>query len=169
MDRIIYGANWYIDSLNMRLSLARVKLPDMKHVYETLVLGGGWFGLEVPSEIEPLRAEFSLNGGHEYVRRLFGKEPGDYTTFHYYERLRDIMEGQNRGRYVRIRGLVGEVTQPEVRGKKANEVTAYGIRTIMLYEDVMDGQVIHRMDVKNNRLIIDGIDYTAEHNSIIAA
>lgn len=168
MDRIIYGANWYVDTLNQRLRLARVTLPNLSQSMETFTAGGGFFNLEIPSGIEALRAPFTLNGAHEDIRSLFGREPGDWTTFYYYERLRDIVNGQNKGRVVAIKGLIGSVRQPQVTGKRGDPAE-YEVQSIVLYEDIMDGRVIHRFDVFNNRLVIDGTDYTAEHNGIIAA
>ena len=52
---------------------------------------------------------------------------------------------------------------------KRGDPAEYEVQSIVLYEDIMDGRVIHRFDVFNNRLVIDGTDYTAEHNGIIAA
>lgn len=171
MDRIIYGGNAYLNTSNLRLSLARFKLPDLRRAKETLTMGGGFFKLDIPYEIEPLESTFSLNGGHEYVRAEFGKEPGDYSTLYWYERIRDIRleaEKRNRGRVVMMKGLLDEVGQPEVEGKKAGP-TQYKWATIVDYRDILDGKVIHQMTPETNTLIIDGKNYSEEHNQFIAA
>lgn len=171
MDRIIYGGNAYLNSTNLRLALAKFKVPDLKRASETMGGGGGFFKLDIPYEIEPLQATFSLNGGHEYVRSEFGKEPGDWTKLYYYERIRDIRleaDKRNLGRVVILTGLITEVQQPEVEGKKAGP-TQYQFGTIVDYRDILDGRVIHQMTPQSNRLVIDGFDYSEEHNQIIAA
>ena len=171
MDRIIYGGNMYLNSANLRLSLAKAKLPDLKRAREKMVLGGGFFSVGIPYEIEELESTFSLNGGHEYVRAEFGKEPGDYSTLYWYERLRDIRvesEKRNIGRVVMLKGLLDEVGQPEVQGKKAGE-TNYRFSTIVDYRDIVDGREIHRFSIQNNTLIINGVNYSEEHNNLIAA
>lgn len=167
-DRVIMGANWYCDRLNCRLGLSQVKLPRLTKARDAFVAGGGFFRLAIPYEIEELEAPFSMRGSHEEIRKLFGYEPGEYTTFYYYERLRDIMNGKNVGRVVAIKGLVNEVEQGQVRGKKGED-TNYTIGSIVLYQDVQDGRTIHKMDFFNNELIMDGVSYTQEHNNLIAA
>ena len=168
MDRLIMGANWYVDTLNCRKRLESVKLPQLAKDTEEFRPGGSFFTLSIPDAIKELEAEFSLKGVHEDVRSLFGREPGDWTNFYYYERLKDIDRNVNVGRVVRLKGLVSEVEQAEVKGKKG-EVTNYKIGSIVLYQDRVDGRDVHLFDFFNNKLKINGVDYTAEHNRIIAA
>lgn len=168
MDAIIRGANWYCEELNQRLRTTEVQLPSLSRAMETLTPGGGWFQIEMPGEIEALTATIKLNGSHGDIRSRFGREPGDWNTFFYYERLRDIVNGTNTGRLVRLKGLVTGVTQPNVTGLRADP-TEYTLGTIVLYHDMVDGQTIHKFDVFNNVLIINGVDYTAEANRILAA
>lgn len=168
MDRIIQGGNAYLNNTNMRLALAEATLPSLTKAKETLVAGGGFFALGVPGEIEELEASFSLNGGHEYVRSQFGREPGDWSTLYWYERLRDIKNGKNIGRVVIMKGLIQEVAQPKVAGKKA-DASQYKFGTIVEYRDIMNGVEVHRFDFFNNTLIMEGVNYTDEHNRIIAA
>ena len=168
MDSVIQGANWYVDTLNQRLRLATVKLPDLTRAQETITLGGGWFNFQHPGEIEPLVAPFALHGAHDDIRSLFGREAGDWTTFYYYERLRDLQRGVNKGRIVILKGLVGRVSQPQVAGKRGGQ-TEYEVSSIVSYQDIVDGKSIHHFDFFANRLVINANDYTADHNRIIAA
>lgn len=168
MDRMIYGANWYVDTLNQRLRLSSVQMPNLSRVRDTITLGGGWMNFEHPGEIEPMTAPFSLHGSHEDIRSLFGREAGDWTTFYYYERLRDIQNGLNKGRVVILKGLVTQVSQPRVSGKRGGEAE-YQVGSIVSYEDIVDGVKIHGFDFFANAMVINGVDYTAEHNRIIAA
>lgn len=168
MDRIIQGANWYVDTLNQRLRLAEITMPELNRAKEVLQMGGGFFNLSVPYEIEELEAPFSLNGSHEDIRSLFGREPGDWTTFFYYERLRDIVNGVNKGRVVILKGLVTKVTQSKVTGKKG-DASGYAVGSIVEYRDIVDGKEIHRFDLFNNHLIMNGVNYSQSHNEIIAA
>lgn len=90
MDNVIRGANWYVEEINCRLRLDEVKLPTLKRNMNALSLGAGYFGLELPDEISPMTAESSLNGSHADLRSRFGREPGDWTTFFYYEALLNV-------------------------------------------------------------------------------
>lgn len=168
MDSMIYGANWYVDTLNQRLRLDTVKTPDLTRTEEIIKLGGGFFSFANPGEIEPLTAPFSLHGSHDDIRSLFGREPGDWTTFYYYERLRDLQRGINKGRVVILKGLVGRVTPPQVSGKTGG-ATQYAVTSIVTYKDVIDGRRIHDYDLFSNQMVINGVDYASEHNRIIAA
>lgn len=167
-DSVIMGANWWSDTLNCRKRMEQVRLPNLRKAVDGFVPGGGFFAMEIPYEIEPLQATLSLKGSHEDMRSLFGREPGDWSTFYYYERLRDLMAGVNRGRVVILKGLLISVEQPQIRGKRA-ELTNYTFGSIVLYHDLVDGKTIHKMDFDNNQLVINGKDYSAEHNRLIAA
>lgn len=168
MDSVIHGANWYVQEINQRKRLEAVALPNLRRAMERMVFGGGFFAFGLPTEIEELSFEFSLYGSHADIRSRFGREAGDWTTFTYYERMRDIAKGVNKGRVVMIKGLVNEITHPRVLGKRA-DTTRYGGGSVWVYHDVVDGKTVHKFDVQNNILIINGVDYTGEHNRIIAA
>lgn len=181
MDSLIRGANWYVEELNCRLRLETVKLPTLTREMTPFAMGAGYFAIELPAEIQPLTAEATLNGSHDDIRSRFGREPGDWTTCYYYESLLNVFPtdpsgdqpstGQPRlkGRIVILKGLLNEVDQPEVRGMKPSGATRFSWSSIVLYHDVVDGRTIHKFDVANNTLIINGINYTAEHNRLVAA
>lgn len=180
MDSIIRGANWYVEEINCRLRLETLKLPQLGREMIPFALGGGHFGLELPGEINPLSGEATLNGSHADLRARFGREPGDWTTFYYYESLLNVFPtnptGQQtsngprlKGRVVILKGLLNEIDPPEVRGLKANGATRIGFSSIVHYHDVVDGRTVHKFDIATNTLIIEGVNYTAEHNRLIAA
>lgn len=170
MDRIIRGANWWCEDINQRLRTKSAKLPDLKRTTEKFIASGGFFAMGMPGEIDELSAEFELNGAHEDIRGRFGREAGDWTTLTYYEHLANIGPASlaNIGRVVRIKGLVNEVGQPKVEGQKADP-TKIVFSSIVLYQDVVKGVIVHKFDYFNNKLIMNGVDYGAEHNRLIGA
>lgn len=167
-DSVIMGANWYVAQINCRKRLESAKLPDLRKATETFTAGGGWMQLGIPLEIEPLTAPVTMKGAHSDIRGLFGKEPGDWTDFYYYERLRDIMLGNDVGRRVWMRGLLQEVQQPRVTGKRA-EMTTYMIGSIITYSDVTNGVIVNKIDFDTNTLILNGQNYNQAANQLIAA
>jgi phage tail tube protein FII len=178
MDSIIRGANWYVGELNCRKRIESVQLPRLSREMTTFAMGGGFFALAVPGEISPMTATASMNGSHDDIRSRFGREPGDWTTCYYYESLLNVFpqagaEGASgprlKGRVVILKGLLNEVEQAGVRSVKAEGQTRFTFGTLVLYHDVVDGRTIHKFDVETNTLIINGVNYTAEHNRIIAA
>lgn len=180
MDSIIRGANWYVEELNCRMRLETVKLPVLSREMTPHAMGGGFFAIELPGEIQPLTAEATMNGSHADLRSRFGREPGDWTSCTYYESLLNVFPTNAgggdqaaaprfKGRVVRIKGLLNEVDQPEVRGLKPSGATRFTWSTIIHYLDVVDQKVVHKFDVATNTLIINGVNYTAEHNRLIAA
>lgn len=182
MDNLIRGANWYCDELNQRLQTDSTKLPTLRRDMTPYVLGGGYFGFELPAEISPLVAEMSVSALSAAVRSRFGREPGDWTTVTYYEKLLNIFPNNANGataagagapkaigRIVMMKGLLNEVEQPGVKGLKADGPSRLRWSSIVLYHDVVDGMTVHKFDVKNNELIINGVNYSAEHNRLIAA
>ncbi|EAU40147.1 hypothetical protein FP2506_11342 [Fulvimarina pelagi HTCC2506] len=166
MDSIIHGANWYVGEINCKKRLEAVALPDLRMARERMAFG--WFGFELPTDIEPPTFEFGVYGSHRDLQSRFGREAGDWTTFTYYERLRDITKGQNKGRVVIIKALIMDVRHPRVIGKRA-DATRYGGGGVWFYHDIFDGETIHKFSVENQTLVIDGIDYSSEGNRLIAA
>lgn len=180
MDSIIRGANWYCGEINQRQRVDETTLPVLKREMIPMVMGGGWFGFELPAEIQPLTCEMSVNGVHSDLKTRFGREPGDWTTMAYYEALMNVFPAstgeittsgtpQLKGRTVILKGLLNDFEQGGVKGQKSSSATKLRLSSIVLYQDMMDGKVIHKFDIQNNILIIDGINYTAEYNQLISA
>lgn len=180
MDRLIRGSNWYCNEINQRLRIDETTLPALTREMLPFVMGGGWFGLELPAEIQPLTSEMTVNGVHEDLKTRFGREPGDWTTLAYYENLLNVFPAssngevgsgtvQLKGRVVTMKGLLNEYVQGGVKGQKSTGATRLKWSSIVLYQDMMDGVIVHKFDIQNNILIINGVNYTAEHNRIIAA
>lgn len=173
MDRIIRGANWYCENTNQALRTETVKLPNLEREMEGLSMGGSFFALELPGQIKALDTEIEVNGSHEDLRGLFGREPGDWTKLVYYENLLNVFpEGENagpklKGRTVIMKGLLVKVDQPSVKNVKPDGKTKLTWGSLILYHDLVDGKTIHKFDVKNNKLVIDGKNYTAEHNRLL--
>ena len=168
MDRHFYGGNLYVDTINQRKRLVSATTPSIQRAKESYTLGGGFFSFALPYEVEDLEFKFSLNGHHEDVRTLVGREPGDWTTFYWYERLRDVYRGENYGRIVIVKGLLTAVEPSQMKGVKS-EGTDYTVGSVIDYRDIMNGQMLHQMDVENNRLVMNGIDYSRRHNELIVA
>ena len=166
-DRVIMGANWYVDSINCAKRLDSVTLPRLSKAKDRFVAGGGWMALGLPQEIEELTCSVVMKGNHEDIRGLFGAEPGDWTNFYYYERLRDIMAGKDVGRVVAITGLLEEVQQPRINGRRADNTT-YTIGSIITYSDVINGVKVHYMDFDTNALVMNGKDYSTAANTMLA-
>ncbi len=181
MDRIIRGANWYCEEINQRQRIDETTLPQLEREMINMVMGGGYFGLEMPAEIKPLTAEMSVNGVHENLKTRFGREPGDWTTLTYYEALLNAFPAGSdgtvgsaggpklSGRVVFLKGLLNSYNQSGVKGMKSTSPTKLRWSSIVLYHDIFDGKTIHKFDVQNNILIIDGVNYSAEHNRLINA
>lgn len=169
MDGIIRGGNVYVQEINQRLHLDNFKLPSLKREMIDFFMGGGFFKVSLPGEVSPLVAEMAVDGSHQSLRSRFGREPGDWTTVTYYERLLDATSGINKGRIVMLRGLLNEIEPSGVEGLKAKDKTMIRFSSIVLYHDIVDGVTVHKFDVFNNTLVIDGTNYTAEHNRLIAA
>ena len=109
MDSIIRGANWYCGEINQRQRVDETTLPVLKREMIPMVMGGGWFGFELPAEIQPLTCEMSVNGVHSDLKTRFGREPGDWTTMAYYEALMNVFPAST-----------GEITTsgaPQLKGR----------------------------------------------------
>ncbi|MCB5203954.1 phage major tail tube protein [Neorhizobium sp. T786] len=181
MDRIIRGANWYCQQTNQRQRADETTLPALTREMISMVMGGGYFAMEMPAEIQPLTCEMTVNGVHEDLKARFGREPGDWTELRYYENLLNVFPADTNGevptsgapkltgRVVFLKGLLNGFEQGGVKGMKSSGATRLRWSSIVLYHDIFNGRTVHKFDVQNNELIIDGVNYTAEHNRIIAA
>lgn len=181
MDRIIRGSNWYCNEINQRQRIDETTLPALTREMSAFVMGGSFFSMELPGEIQPLTCEMTVNGVHENLKSRFGREPGDWTTLTYYENLLNVFpqnstgevaatgSPQLTGRVVFLKGLLNGFEQSGVKGMKSSGATRLRWSSIVLYHDIFDGKTIHKFDIQNNTLIIDGVNYTAEHNRLISA
>lgn len=173
MDSIIRGANWYCEEINQAFRTEEVKLPTLTRDMTELLFSGGIGALDVPGHIKPLEAEMDMMGSHADLRSRFGREPGDWTKVVYYENLLDLFPKSEeagpklKGRTTIMKGLLNEVNQSGVKGMKASGSTKLKWGTIFLYHDLYDGKTIHKFDYRTNTLIIDGVNYTAQHNRLL--
>jgi len=172
MDSLIRGCNVYVGEINQHLRLASFKLPVLKREMLDFFLGGGFFKLSMPGEVSPLESEMEVNGSYGDLNTRFGREPGDWTTVTYYESLLNatVKTGgpARKGRVTMMKGLLNELTPPSVEGAKAKDKTKVKWSSIVLYHDIMDGVTIHKFDAFNNVLVINSVNYTADHNQLLA-
>jgi len=145
MDAIVRGGNWYFDQLNAWRVLDEVTLPEITFNTDDFTPGGHHMGVSWPEDMAPLKASIKLRSDDPRVRALCGKQPGDYVTATYYENLRSFRDGSNRGRVIVMKGLLVSVKAEARRGMKASG-TDYEFSSIVRYEDVVDGAVVHRFD-----------------------
>lgn len=173
MDSIIRGANWYCENTNQAFRTEQVQLPDLEREMDTLSISGGFFALDLPGQVKALTSEIEVNGSHDDLRSNFGREPGDWSKVVYYESLLNVFPtGDNtgpklKGRVVIMKGLLIKVGQPAIKNIKAGGTTKYTWGTLILYHDMVDGKTIHKVDVPRNVLVINGKNYTAEHNRLL--
>ncbi len=69
---------------------------------------------------------------------------------------------------MQIKGLLNTYTQPGTGPTKANGKTRVRWSTIVLYEERYNGDIVHRFDVQNGILIIDGVNYSQQANQLVA-
>lgn len=179
MDGIVRASNWYCNEINQRLRIEEVIPPELKRDMAPMLLG--YFGVELPMEISPLTSEMTVNGIHADLKNRFGREPGDWTTISYYESLLNVFPsnstgniGHNggpalRGRTLFLKGLLNHYGQGGQKHMKPSGPVKLTWSTIVLYHDIIDGVTVHKFDLQNNILIIDGVNYTANSNQLIAA
>lgn len=165
---VIYGGNLWLKTDNLALSLAKCKMPDLKRAMVDINSSGSYFGMQIPAEIEALTADFEVNGPDKRVRIRFGRDPGDWTELFYYERIREIVNGQDIGRTVYLKGLINEIDSQEVEKNKASGTMKFKMSTIWHYHDRYDGQTVHKFDYPTNTVVVDGVDLTATHNQLLA-
>jgi P2 family phage contractile tail tube protein len=145
MDYIVRGGNWYFDALNAWRVLDEVSLPQIAFATEDFTPGGHIMAVAWPEELQALRATIKLKSDDPRVRSLCGRQPGDYVAATYYENLRSFRTGENKGRVITMRGLLNSVKADARKGVKSS-MTEYEFSSIVRYEDIVDGVVVHRFD-----------------------
>ena len=102
-------------------------------------------GVSWAEDLAPLKATIKLKSDDPRVRALCGRQPGDYISATYYENLRSFRTGENKGRVISMKGLLTSVKADARKGVKSSG-TEYEFSSIVRYEDIVDGAVIHRFD-----------------------
>lgn len=145
MDNIVRGGNWFFEQLNAWRVLDEVTLPKISFSKSAFTPAGHNMGVDWPEDMEPLMSTVKLRSDDPRVRGLCGRQPGDYVTAVYYENLASFRTGANKGRVILMKGLINSVGAEPRKGVKASG-TEYEFGSIVRYEDVADGLVVHRFD-----------------------
>lgn len=145
MDHIVRGGNWYFESFNAWRVLDEVNLPEVAFATEGFTPGGHIMSVDWPEELQALKATIKLKSDDPRIRALCGRQPGDYVSATYYENQRSFRTGENKGRVITMKGLLNSVKADVRKGVKSS-MTEYEFGTIVRYEDVVDGVVVHRFD-----------------------
>ncbi len=145
MDSIVRGGNWYFGVLNAWRVLDEVTLPEITFNTDDFTPGGHVMGVSWMEDLQPLKATIKMRSDDPRIRALCGRQPGDYIDATYYENLRSFRTGENKGRVITMKGLITSIKADARKGVKASG-TEYEFSSIVRYEDVVDGVVVHRFD-----------------------
>ncbi len=145
MDNIVRGSNWYFDAFNAWRVLDEVTLPELTFSTEDFTPGGHMMSVAWPEELQSLKAMIKLKSDDPRIRALCGNQPGNYITATYFENLRSFRTGVAKGRIITMKGLLNSV-KAEVRKGVKSSMTEYEFSSIVVYEDIVDGIVVHRFD-----------------------
>ena len=145
MDYVVRGANCFFNTFNAWQVIDELGVPDLKRSVDKFTAGGHMLGVEFPEEFEPLTAAIKLKTDDPRIRGLCGHEPGNYDTLTYYENLTSFRNGNNVGRVITLTGLLNEVKADKRKGLKT-AMTEYTFSTIVFYQDMVGGQVVHQFD-----------------------
>ncbi|MBY6243733.1 phage major tail tube protein [Methylosinus sp. Sm6] len=145
MDNVVRGCNWWFDLLNTWRVLDEVTLPEMTFATDDFGSGGHVMDVAWPEQLQALKATIKLRTDDPRIRGLCGRQPGDYVQATYYENLRSFRTGESKGRIITLKGLLNSVKAEARKGVKASG-TEYEFSTLVYYEDIVDGSVVHRFD-----------------------
>ena len=149
MDYVVRGANILLSDATNTYNLWQVadelQVPDLKRAMDQFTAGGHMMGVEFPEEFAPLTSHFKLKTDDPRIRQFCGHEPGHYDTLTHYENLTSFRNGNNSGRVITIRGLLNEVKADKRKGLKT-AMTEYVFSTIVFYQDMVGGQLVHQFD-----------------------
>ena len=164
---IMRGFNLYVDEdKNLFLEIEEMKLPKIEDETDEFSPGGSDYTIDVPVGIAKLEAQFKLKGRGPLIRQLSAEKPGKRRRFTAYELIVDEQTGEEVQRVVTMEGRIS-AADPETSKRKEMVGYDYTLGSITLYEDVHDGDIIHRFNFFTNERTVDGVDLNATSNRLL--
>lgn len=160
--QILKNFNLYVDGRGYAGNAEEVQLPALNVTGEDYRAGGMDAAIEIDMGMEKLEASFKLSKWESNIDSLF-RSPGQVPmTFR--GALEDL-DGTVKPVVVKMLGKIHGI-EPDAATPGAKASKTYRV-PLVSYSYTIDGRVVHDIDVRNMKCVIDGTDRLAAQRKAI--
>lgn len=153
--------NVFADGVSLQLIAEGVTVPNVRDRVEEVSLGMSQY--DVPVGWQKLEAGFKVNARNKELMKRTGLRPGIIKPFTFRSVNVSEIDGSQEDEIIQLTGrLNAEHAGWEKQGIPKDD---YKIGSISYYRHVINGEVIHNIDLKNYVCVVDGFDHWAQFRS----
>lgn len=156
MNNILRNFTAYVDGSSLHLPINEITPPEIMDKMAS-TNGGGMLGeVDVAVGLEKLEAEIKLDDRNAAMMARAGMAPGLRERITFRGFTVSEIDGSEHAEMIIIEGRLQQKGDAWKKGSVVG--VSYPIKGIVYYKHVIDGQVIHNIDMLNAVQIVNGID-----------
>ncbi|MGR3486037.1 MAG: phage major tail tube protein [Paracoccaceae bacterium] len=159
MTHVLRKHNAFVEGYSTHLECEDVTPPNIQDQVETIKAGGLIAEYDVTVGLKKLEAKLKLNSRNRLLMGQAGLAPGVHRSITFRGVAVSEIDGTQQDEVMQITGRMNGDA-----GNWAAQSTAmmeYSIGSILFYRHLVNGSVLHHVDVKNFICIVDGVDQWA--------
>lgn len=159
MTHIQHKFNVFVEGYSTHLEIEGCTVPNLTDVTEELKSGGLIAAVDIPLGFQKMEAGLKVNSRQKALMTQVGLVPGRHSAITMRSVNISEIDGSQQDEVISITGRLNANNG----GWEAQSVPKdeYKIGTIFFYKHVINGAVIHHIDVKNFIGIVNGTDVWA--------
>lgn len=148
--------NLFIPGASLHPIIENLQPPAVADAVEELKGGGLLAPYDVPLGFAKMEASFKVNAREKLIMKQIGLAPGSTIPMTARSANVDELDGSQENEVIEFTGRIS-ASAPSF---EANSVPKdeYKIGSIMFYKHMIDGEVIHHVDIRNFIGIVGGVD-----------
>ncbi|NVK42103.1 MAG: phage major tail tube protein [Oceanospirillaceae bacterium] len=163
-SEVLRNMNLIVDGLGYAGALSQVTPPKITIKTESVRMGGMDAEVDVDVGMEKLGIEYKLATYDPDIQKGFGLLEGQGIQ-HTIKGATQDRDGAVHAEVIQCQGKIIEIDQGTWEPGKQVEMTVK--ISLTYYKRERDGEVLHEIDVENNKRIIGGVDQLAAINNAI--
>jgi hypothetical protein len=160
MTQVLRKFNAFVEGYSTHLEVEEVTPPNVRDQVETIKAGGLIAEYDVSLGLQKLEAGIKLNSRQKALMNQVGLAPGVHKMITFRGVGISEIDGSQQDE---VMSITGRLNMDQGNWQAQSTVTTdYKIGSILFYKHVINGTVVHHIDLKNFICIVDGVDRWAD-------
>lgn len=165
MNNILRNFTAYVDGSSYHLVVKELTPPEIMDKMEA-ARGGGMLGdVDVPVGLGKIGAEMKMQGRDPTLMARAGMAPGTRERITFRGFTVSEIDGSEHAEMLIIEGRIQQKGDAWKTGSIVG--VSYPISSVTYYKHVIDGAVIHEIDIVNGNQVAGGVDQTSGMRSAL--
>ncbi len=163
MTQVLRKFNAFVEGYSTHLEIEETTPPNVRDQVETIKAGGLLAEYDVALGLQKLEASIKLNSRQRELMKHAGLAPGIHRMITFRGVGVSEIDGSSQNE---VMSLTGRLNMDQGNWQaQSTAMTEYKIGSILFYKHVVNGSVLHHIDLKNFIGIVDGVDHWADMRS----